>query len=101
MENSGSTWLAIMLVAGVVYATRIAGALLVTQLTVTPRLTRFLDALAASVIAALVASSITMTSTREAVAAGIALAVGIVAKSTLLAMCAGILAAALWANFVP
>ena len=56
MPSDLSAALAIALIAVVTYGSRIAGALVMSRITISPRVERFLDGMSISVIAAIVAS---------------------------------------------
>lgn len=98
MGGDAGIWAAIALAAAVVHATRVAGALLLSRMTMTGQRARLLDALSASVIAAMVAAMLSQSGLREAAAAALAIAVALVAKSAIWGMLAGTAAAALWTN---
>lgn len=89
----------ILLSAALVYATRILGPLLVGTTTVSPRMARFLDTTALSVLVGMVASSLTQTGLREWCAVILAIVVMHVTGSALGALASGIVLAAGWTAF--
>lgn len=93
-------WIAILIVAVTVHATRALGPVLMSGVTLSPRLIRFLDALGASVIAAIVATALVQSGLREIAAAVAAAVVMWGSRSALWAMTAAIVVAASWANLV-
>jgi uncharacterized membrane protein len=90
-------WGAILIVAGITFASRIAGSVLMRSVTVSPAVERFLDALPVSVIAALVASVVAQGDLRDVVAVGLAATVMLASKSAVWAMLVGMGIAAAWA----
>jgi uncharacterized membrane protein len=92
-----ATWSAILLVAAVTLASRLAGPLLMSRIGTTPRVERFLDGLSISVVAALVASIVAQGGPREATAVVIAAMVMLASRSAVWAMVAGMAVAAVWA----
>lgn len=96
-ETALDTWTAILIVAGITFASRLAGSLLMRSVTISPAVERFLDTLSVSVIAALVASTVAEGELRDAVAVALAATVMLVSKSAVWAMLAGISVAAAWA----
>lgn len=100
MTNDTALILAIVLIAGLTFASRIAGPLLMTKMAASPKMERYLDALSVSMIAALVASSVAQTGWREAVAVLVAASVMLGGKNALWAMAAGMVLAAGWSGLL-
>lgn len=100
MISDGSFALALGLMAIAVFATRIAGAVLMARVTPSPRVERFLEGLAVSVVSALVASSLVTAEAKYAVAVLIAIAATVITRSVIWAMCAGMIAAAMLPHIV-
>ncbi len=94
-------WLIVPLVAAIVFATRALGPVLMTRISLSPRMTRFLDGLAISVIVAMVATALAKAGLREAAAVALAVTVMLTARSVFWAMVAGIALAAAWSHFLP
>lgn len=84
------------LMALVVYGTRIAGAELMTTIRMTPRIKAFLNAMAMSVLVAIVASEVARNGLRESAAIVSAIIVMAIWRSAIGAMLAGMLLAAAW-----
>lgn len=89
-------WLVVPVVALIVFATRSLGPVLMTVVPLSPRVTRFLDGLAISVIVAIVATMLAKAGPREAAAAAAAVAVMLTLRSIFWAMLAGVGLAAGW-----
>lgn len=81
MTAEVETWAAIMLVAGVTVASRLAGPLLMAYVSMSPRVERFLNGLSVSVVAALVASVVAQGGTREGAAVGAAALIMLATRS--------------------
>lgn len=96
-ETAIDAWVAILVVAGITFASRIVGSVLMRSVTVSPAVERFLDSLSVSVIAALVASIVAQGDLRDATAVGLAAIVMLASKSAVWAMLAGTGIAAAWA----
>lgn len=94
-------WLIVPLIAGIVYATRAFGPVLMTRVPLSPRVTRFLDGLAISVIVAIVATMLAKAGLREAAAAACAVLVMATTRSIFWAMATGVALAAGWTHFLP
>ena len=94
MIDEPSLALAIGLVAAVVFATRIAGALFMSWITPSARVDRFLDGLAVSVIAALVASMMAGGGATLSASVLVALLTMILSRSVVWALLAGMTFAA-------
>lgn len=94
-------WLIVPLVAGIVFATRALGPVLMTKVSFSPRVTRFLDGLAISVIVAMVATALAKAGLREAAAVALAAGVMLTTRNVFWAMTAGIALAAGWSYFLP
>ncbi|MCK0097010.1 AzlD domain-containing protein [Yoonia sp. F2084L] len=87
------------MIAAITFASRIAGPLLMTNIIISPRIERFLNALSVSVIAALVASIVAQNGLREGAAVGLAAFIMLGSKSAVWAMVSGMALAAAWALF--
>lgn len=98
LEVSNEAWLAILLVSAITFGSRLAGAALMRSVAVSPTIERFLDALAVSVIAALVASILAQSDLRSAAAVALAAVITLTMRSAVWAMVAGMAAAAIWTN---
>lgn len=93
-------WTLILLVAMLVYASRALGLVLMAGVEATPRIRRFLDTLAVSVIAAIVATTLIQVGVREIAAASVTVLIMILSRSAVWAMAAGTAIAALWTRMV-
>lgn len=87
---------AILLIAGITFTSRLAGAFLMSRIETSPKVTAFLDALSISVVAALVASIVAQNGPREAGAVIVAALVVLASQSPVWAMVAGMVCAAAW-----
>jgi branched-subunit amino acid transport protein len=96
MPNDVPALAVIAVVAAITFASRMAGAMLMSRIDVSPRVERFLDALSVSVIAALVASIVTQNGLREGSAVAFAAAIVLGTKSAIWAMTGGMAIAAAW-----
>lgn len=96
MTGDAAAWTLIALVIAVTFASRLLGPMMMARLGASPRLTRFLEGMSVSVIAALVASIAAQSGPRGAVAIGVAALVMLVSRSAVLAMITGMALAALW-----
>ncbi len=94
MAGEGPLIFAIALMAMAAFATRIAGPLLMAQVRTTPRSERFLEGLAASVVAALVASLLVQGDLRDVVSVAVAALVMLATRSVIWSMLAGMACAA-------
>ena len=94
MLSDGSFILVIAIMAAATFATRIAGAAVMSRVTPTARTQRFLEGLSVSVIAALVASQLMTGDAGNAVAVAIAVLVMLLSRSVVWAMFAGMISAA-------
>lgn len=94
------SWWLILMVAALVYGTRALGPVLMTGIDPSPRLRRFLDTLAVSVIAAIVTTALIDAGLREIAAASVTILIMILLRSAVWAMVAGTALAALWTNVV-
>lgn len=92
---------AIIMIAAITCASRMAGALLMSRVVVSARIERFLNALSVSVIAALVASIVAQNGLREAIAVALAAVIMLGSKSAVWAMLGGMGFAAAWTLFMP
>lgn len=91
--------MAILVVALVTFCNRIAGPVLMSRIALSERIERFLDAMAVSVVAALVASMIAQAGWREAAAVAICAVVMLRNQSAMWAILAGVSVAATWSYF--
>lgn len=96
MIDAPSAYLAIVLMAAVTLATRLGGAFFMRFVSFSPRVTAFLDAMSASVLAALVATFVVQNGTRELAAVIVALIVMAISRSALWALAAAVATAAAW-----
>ena len=96
MTESMSAYLAIALMALVTLGTRLGGAFLMRFVTLSPRVTRFLEAMSVCVLAAVVATFVVNNGTREAAAVGVAILVMLATRSAVGAMLVAMLLAAGW-----
>ena len=96
MPSDLSAYAAILIMAAVTLATRLLGAEIMQRVAASKRVEGFLDALSASVIAAIVVTYVTQNGLREGAAVALAAMVVLTLKSTVWAMLSGIAAAALW-----
>jgi len=99
LELDHQAWSAILLVAGITFASRLAGALLMHSVKVSPGVERVLDALSVSVIAALVASVAAEGNARPLAAVGVAALVMLASRSAVWSMLGGMAVAAAWTAF--
>ena len=100
MPNDFSALVAIALIAALTYGSRIAGALVMSRISTSPRIERFLDGLSVSVIAAVVASMLAQDGPREAAAVALAALVMLGTSNAVVAMLAGVLCAAAWSFLI-
>lgn len=96
MPSDLFAWAAILMIAGITFGSRMAGAMLMRHVTISRRVEIFLDAVSISVVAALVASLLAQNGVRETTAVVIASLVMLVSKSPVAAMTAGMITAGLW-----
>lgn len=96
MPSNLTALTAILLVAGITFASRLAGAYLMSQVKVSPKVSAFLDALSISVVAALVASIIAQNGLREAGAVIVAALAMLTTRSPIWAMIGGMACAVAW-----
>ena len=96
MPTEFAAYAAIALIAVVTFATRAAGPVFMSLITASPRIERFLEAMAVSVIAALVASLAVNAGGRELAALGVAAAVTLWTRNLVGAMLAGTALGAAW-----
>ena len=89
MPSDLSAFAAVIMIAAITFASRIAGPLLMTSMVISQRIERFLNALSVSVIAALVASIIAQSGLREGAAVGLAAGIMLGSKSAVWAMVGG------------
>ncbi|MES0880233.1 AzlD domain-containing protein [Roseibium sp. SCP14] len=95
MLSNGTFLIAVLIMAAAAFATRIAGAVLMSRVRTTRSTDLFLEGLSASVIAALVASLLAQSDLRTALAVAAAIAAMLVTRSVIWAMLAGMACAAL------
>ncbi|MEM6384331.1 MAG: AzlD domain-containing protein [Pseudomonadota bacterium] len=91
-----SAYAAIFLLAAVTLATRVGGAAVMRIVAISPRLTRFLEAMSSSVLAAIVVSFLAREGGRELVAVGVAVIAMLVTRKPVVAMVCAMLLAAGW-----
>lgn len=90
----------ILLVAAITFASRLAGALIMSRVPFSVTVERFLDGLSVSVIAALVASLVAHGDIRMAVSVAAASLIMLGSKSAVLAMLTGMSFAAAWSIWI-
>ncbi len=100
MVDAPTAYLAIAMMALVTLGTRLGGAFVMRFVTLSPRVTGFLEAMSASVLAAIVVTFIVNNGTREAIAVGIAILVMLATRSAVWAMFAAMVFAAGWTWFL-
>ncbi|MGF1476495.1 MAG: AzlD domain-containing protein [Geminicoccaceae bacterium] len=96
MPSDLAPWAAIAVIAGVTFASRLLGSILMSRIENSAFIGRFLDGLSVSVIAALIASILAQGGIREAAATALAALVMFGWKSAVGAMIAGMIVAATW-----
>lgn len=96
MPTDASIATIIVVVALITFASRIVGPFMMIRIGASPRVTRFLDGLSVSVVAALVASMLAQGTLRDGAAVAVAAVVMLATRSATSAMLAGILCAAAW-----
>lgn len=96
MVDATTAYLAIAMMALVTLGTRLGGAYIMRFVTLSPRVTGFLDAMSASVLAAIVATFVVNNGTREGLAVGAAILVMLATRSAVAAMVAAMAFAAAW-----
>jgi len=94
MLNDWSFVLVVVIMASAAFATRIAGAVLMSRVTPTQKTERFLEGLSVSVISALVASQLASADVKDAAAVVVAVAAMLLTRSVVWAMFAGMITAA-------
>lgn len=94
MQNDWSFVLVVAIMASAAFATRIAGAVLMSRVTPTQKTERFLEGLSVSVISALVASQLVTADVTNASAVVVAVVAMLFTRSVVWAMFAGMIAAA-------
>lgn len=92
--DAQTAYLAIAVMALVTLGTRLGGAFVMRFVTLSPRVTSFLEAMSVSVLAAIVVTFIVKNGTREALAVGIAILVMLATRSAIWAMFAAMAFAA-------
>lgn len=98
MDNDLTPWMAILVVAFVTFCNRIAGPVLMSRIAVSNRIERFLDAMAVSVVSALIASILAQSGWRETVAVVICGCVMLRSHNAIWAIVSGICVAAAWSS---
>ncbi|MEM9196834.1 MAG: AzlD domain-containing protein [Pseudomonadota bacterium] len=101
MISDLSYTLALSVMIVMVVGTRIAGAVFMSWFTPTPGIERFLEGLASSVIAALVASFLVANDVKMTVAVICAIGIMLATRNVVWAMMIGMLAAALHPHLAP
>lgn len=99
MLTETAAYSAIAMVVAVTFLTRLAGPVFMSFIGTSPRLQRFLEAMAVSVIAAIVASLATKAGGREIAALTVAAGIMLLTRSTIGAMLSGAALAAGWYTF--
>lgn len=100
MVDAQSAYIAIAIMSFVTLGTRLGGAFMMRFITMSPRLSRFLEAMSASVLAAIVTNYLIHGGTRESVAVGVAIVTMLATRSAVYAMFAAMFAAAGWTLFI-
>lgn len=100
MVEAHSAYIAIAIMAIVTLSTRLGGAFMMRFLTLSPRLSRFLEAMSASVLAAIVTTFLVTNGARESVAVGVAMLVMLATRSAVYAMFGAMIVAASWTLFL-
>lgn len=100
MVDAQSAYIAIAIMSVVTLGTRLGGAFMMRFITMSPRLSRFLEAMSASVLAAIVTTFLVQGGARESVAVGVAILVMLATRSAVYAMFAAMFAAAGWTLFL-
>jgi uncharacterized membrane protein len=94
MVDAPTAYLAIAMMTLVTLGTRLGGAFVMRFVTLSPRVTGFLEAMSASVLAAIVVTFLVNNGTREAIAVGVAILVMLATRSAIWAMFAAMAFAA-------
>ncbi|MFN3227479.1 MAG: AzlD family protein [Hyphomicrobiales bacterium] len=94
MVDAPTAYLAIAMMTLVTLGTRLGGAFVMRFVTLSPRVTGFLEAMSASVLAAIVVTFIVNNGTREAIAVGVAILVMLATRSAIWAIFAAMAFAA-------
>ncbi|MFN3172186.1 MAG: AzlD family protein [Hyphomicrobiales bacterium] len=92
--DAQTAYLAIAVMAFVTLGTRLGGAFVMRFVTLSPRVTSFLEAMSVSVLAAIVVTFIVNNGTREALSVGVAILVMLATRSAIWAMFAAMAFAA-------
>lgn len=87
---------AIAMMTLVTLSTRLGGAVIMRFVALSPRVTRFLEAMSASVLAAIVVTFVVRGGSREIAAVGVAMLVMLAVRKPVWAMLAALLVAAGW-----
>ncbi len=96
MPSDLSASMAILLIAGITFVSRVSGPLLMSRVEMSPLLMRFLDKVSVSVIAALAASMLAKGGLREAVVVAVTALIMLRSTSALWAMLMGMAVASAW-----
>jgi uncharacterized membrane protein len=100
MVDTPTAYLAILVMVLVTLGTRLGGAFIMRFVALSPRITGFLEAMSASVLAAVVVTFLVNNGTRELAAVGVAMLVMLATRSAVWAMIAALLFAAGWTALV-
>ncbi|MFK7791980.1 MAG: AzlD family protein [Devosiaceae bacterium] len=96
MVEPSAAYAAIAVMALVTLGTRLGGAFIMRFVTLSPRVTVFLEAMSASVLAAIVATFLVSNGTREMAAVGVAVILMLATRSAIWAMVGGLATGAAW-----
>lgn len=96
MVNNTSAFLAIGLIAIILFATRQSGAEYMSKLNITPRIQAFLEAMSGSVIVAIIANEVVSGGFRTLAAVSLAGCAMLMSKNAVFAMLIGVTCAAVW-----
>lgn len=94
--TGGGVLLAILIMALVTYATRAGGAFVMARMPIGPRVERFINAMAGSVLVAVITPMAVQGDSAARLALAATLGVMLILRKPLPAIAAGILTAALW-----
>jgi uncharacterized membrane protein len=100
MVETHSAYFAIAIMCVVTLSTRLGGAFMMRFLTMSPRLSRFLEAMSASVLAAIVMTFLVSHGARESAAVGAAIIVMLATRSAVYSMFSAMIVAAGWTFFL-
>ena len=99
MVEPANAYIALTLLALVTLGTRLGGAFAMHFVVISPRVTRFLEAMSASVLAAIVVTFVANNAARELASVILAIAVMLATRSAIWAMFAALVLAAGWTFF--